>query len=315
VSRHILEPIHGVVHDYFSRDLVPVLSVDAGDNVTVSSLDARGYLEQPSAAGAFGQTFLPGARGHALSGPIFVREAQPGHALAVTLVSLRTGTWGWTTADDPDQSFTRSLGNSHDGLIAMHWQLDPDARVGTNDLGLAVNLHPFLGVIGVAPAEEGEFSTVPPRYCGGNIDCKDLVEGSVLYLPVSVEGALLSLGDGHARQGDGEVSGTAIECRMTTEVTLSVVAEPLLPTPYAKTPTSRLTFGFDPDLNRAGAAALNAMLTWVRSLYSVTRGEALALASAVVDLRITQVANGVWGVHASLADDALWRLDASPHPA
>jgi acetamidase/formamidase len=250
-----------------------------------------------------------------LSGPIFVRDARPGQALAVTLVSLRPGTWGWTTAGDSDQTFTTSLGNTHDGVIALDWHLDPDARIGTNNLGFAVNLHPFLGVIGVAPAEEGEFSTVPPRYCGGNIDCKDLVEGSVLYLPVSVEGALLSLGDGHARQGDGEVSGTAIECRMITEARLTIVADPVLPTPYAKTSTGRITFGFDANLNTAAAAALNAMLTWMGSLISVTRAEALALASAVVDLRITQVANEVWGVHAVLADDALWRLNGRPLPA
>jgi acetamidase/formamidase len=315
LSRHILEPVRGAVHDYFSRDLPPVLYVDSGDTVTVKSLDARGYLDAPTAAGAFGETFLPGGRGHALSGPIFVRDARPGQALAVTLVSLRPGTWGWTTADDSDQTFTTSLGSTHDGVIALHWHLDPDARIGTNNLGFAVNLHPFLGVIGVAPAEEGEFSTVPPRYCGGNIDCKDLVEGSVLYLPVSVEGALLSLGDGHARQGDGEVSGTAIECRMITEARLTIVADPVLPTPYAKTSTGRITFGFDANLNTAAAAALNAMLTWMGSLISVTRAEALALASAVVDLRITQVANEVWGVHAVLADDALWRLNGRPLPA
>jgi acetamidase/formamidase len=297
--------VHGVVHDYFSRDLAPVLYVDSADTVTVNSLDARGYLEEPSAVGAFGATFLPGARGHALCGPIFVRDARPGHALAIRLVNLRTGTWGWTTAGDPAERFTTSLGGSHDGLIALQWRLDPDAHIGTNNLGFAVDLHPFLGVIGVAPAEEGDFSTTPPRYCGGNLDCKDLVQDSVLYLPVSVEGALLSVGDGHARQGDGEVSGTAIECPMTTEIELTVVADPVVTTPYAKTPTGRLTFGFDTNLDTAAAAALNAMLTWVEKLYAVTRTQALALASAVVDLRITQVANGVWGVHAVLADDAL----------
>jgi acetamidase/formamidase len=273
--------------------------------VTVTSLDARGYLREPSAPGAFGETFLPGARGHALCGPIFVREARPGHALAIKLVNLTPGEWGWTEAGDPAERFTDYLGGSPDGLTALHWRLDAAGRIGTSDLGLAVELRPFLGVIGLAPAEHGEFSTTPPRYCGGNIDCKDLIEGSVLYLPVSVEGALLSVGDGHARQGDGEVSGTAIECPMTTELHLTVVADPVVGTPYAKTPTSRITFGFDETLDKAAAAAMNAMLTWMEKLLLVTRAQALAMASVVVDLRVTQVANGVWGVHAVLADGAI----------
>jgi acetamidase/formamidase len=192
-------------------------------------------------------------------------------------------------------------------MVALQWRLDSQMQVATNNLGFSVDMRPFLGVIGLAPAEDGEFSTTPPRYCGGNLDCKDLVQGSVLYLPVSVEGALLSVGDGHARQGDGEVSGSAIECATTAELQLTVVAAPVVTTPHAKTPSSRITFGFDRDLNSASAAALDAMLTWMEGLFAVTRSEALALASTVVDLRITQVANGVWGVHAVLEDDALRR--------
>jgi acetamidase/formamidase len=307
LTHHFLEPRPGTVHDYFSRALPPVLHVDSGDTVTVTSLDARGYLEEPTAPGEFGETFLPGARGHALCGPIFVRSALPGTALAINLVSLRTGDWGWTIGGDRKDRFMGYLDTSTAPMVALQWRLDSQMQVATNNLGFSVDMRPFLGVIGLAPAEDGEFSTTPPRYCGGNLDCKDLVRGSVLYLPVSVEGALLSVGDGHARQGDGEVSGSAIECPTTAELQLTVVAAPVVTTPYAKTPTSRITFGFDRDLNSASAAALDAMLTWMEGLFAVTRSEALALASTVVDLRITQVANGVWGVHAVLEDDALRR--------
>ena len=298
LTHHFLEPRPGTVHDYFSRALPPVLHVDSGDTVTVTSLDARGYLEEPTADGEFGETFLPGARGHALCGPIFVRSALPGTALAINLVNLRTGDWGWTIGGDRKERFMDYLDTSTAPMVALQWRLDSQTQVATTNLGFSVDMRPFLGVIGLAPAEDGEFSTTPPRYCGGNLDCKDLVRGSVLYLPVSVEGALLSVGDGHARQGDGEVSGSAIECPTTAELQL---------TPYAKTPSSRITFGFDRDLNIASAAALDAMLTWMEGLFAVTRSEALALASTVVDLRITQVANGVWGVHAVLEDDALRR--------
>jgi acetamidase/formamidase len=305
MAHHFLEPTDGVVHDFFSRALAPVLYIDSGDTVTVRSLDARGYLQEPETPGAFGDTFLPGSRGHALCGPIFVRSARPGTAVAVRLVKLTPNDWGWTVAGDHESAFMDCLGIPTDVMVALHWRLDSESQVGTNNLGFSVDLHPFLGVIGVAPAEAGEHSTTPPRYCGGNIDCKDLIQGSVLYLPVAVDGALLSVGDGHARQGDGEVSGTAIECGMTTELEVSVVPDPVLTTPYATTPSGRITFGFDEDLNEASAAALNAMLTWMEQLFTVSRTEALALASSVVDLRVTQVANGVWGVHAVLADDAL----------
>ena len=110
------------------------------------------------------------------------------------------------------------------------------------------------------PAEPGEHSTTPPRTLGGgNLDCRELVAGSTLYLPVTVPGAALCLGDGHAAQGDGEVSGTAIECGMTSTVTLSLVDEPPLSTIHAVTPAGRLTFGFSAELNEAMTAALNAI--------------------------------------------------------
>ena len=140
---------------------------------------------------------------------------------------------------------------------------------------------------------------------GGNIDCRELTAGSTLFLPVTVTGALLHLGDGHAAQGDGEVGGTAIECGMTTTVTLDVLRDAPVPGIHAVTPTSRITFGFDEDLSRASSEALGAMLTWLQQLHGLERKAALALASAVVDLRVTQIANRTWGVHAVLGLDAV----------
>jgi acetamidase/formamidase len=160
-------------------------------------------------------------------------------------------------------------------------------------------------VIGLPPAEPGEHSTIPPRPCGGNIDCRELVAGATLYLPITVPDALLCVGDGHGAQGDGEVSGTAIECGMTTELVIDVEPEPALTTAHAMTPAGRITFGFSENLNDAMADALGAMLTWLQQLYTVDRATALALASPVVDLRVTQVANQVWGVHAVLPHDAI----------
>jgi len=168
------------------------------------------------------------------------------------------------------------------------------------------NLRMVEQTLGVPPDEPGEHSTRPPRpACGGNIDCRDLVAGSTLYLPVTVSGALLCIGDGHGAQGDGEVSGTAIECGMTSEIVVDLVTDPPVPTVHAVTPTSRITFGFSEDLNEAMAAALDAMLGWMQSLFTLDKAAALALASPTVDLRVTQVANDVWGVHAVLPHDAI----------
>jgi acetamidase/formamidase len=244
-------------------------------------------------------------RGHCLVGPIAIRGAQPGMVLGVQLVSLRTDDWGWTEAKARDNALNRRLGIAGKPPSWLLWDLDPDARTGTNDRGQTVDLAPFLGVIGLPPNEPGEHRTIPPRACGGNIDCRELVAGSTLYLPVTVAGGLLCVGDGHAAQGDGEVAGTAIECGMTTEMVLDLVTAPPIATMHAVTPTSRLTFGFSEDLNEATAQALDAMLCWIQVLFDLDKPAALALASVTVDLRITQIVNEVWGVHAVLPLNAV----------
>jgi acetamidase/formamidase len=160
--------------------------------------------------------------------------------------------------------------------------------------------------MGLPPDQPGEHSTIPPRASGGgNIDCKELVAGSTLYLPVTVPDALMYLGDGHAAQGDGEVGGTAIECPMTTEAVIDLVTDRPLASIHAETPAGRITFGFDADLNVAMGDALDAMVGWLQVLFDLEKAAALALASTCVDLRITQVANQTWGVHAVLPTGVL----------
>jgi len=156
------------------------------------------------------------------------------------------------------------------------------------------------------PSEPGIHTTIPPRYCGGNIDCKELVKGSVLYLPIAVENALFSVGDGHAAQGDGEVFGTAIECPMEmVDLTFAVREDMYLKMPRANTPAGWITFGLHEDLNEATIMALEGMLELIQDLYHVDKVEANALASIFVDLRITQIVNFVKGVHAVLPHGAI----------
>src|SRR5438477_1843029 len=188
----------------------------------------------------------------------------------------------------------------------LAWTLDADNMMARNRLGHISALHPFMGVMGMPPDEPGVQPTAPPRPCGGNIDCKELVAGSTLYLPISVPGALFSVGDGHAVQADGEVSGTAIECPMErVELTFRLNDTLRITTPWANTPAGWLTLGFHEDLNEATYIALQAMLDLLTSRYRMERAEALAMASLLVDMRITQIVNGVRGVHALLPHGAI----------
>jgi acetamidase/formamidase len=222
--------------------------------------------------------------------------------LAVEIVSLTPDTWGWTSSPGaPGSPVPARLGLARTDPAFLLWEIDAEAGTATANGKYTRSLAPFLGVTGVTPAAPGCHSTIPPRAeAGGNIDCKELVAGSVLYLPVNVDGGLLYLGDGHGAQGDGESCGTAIECGMTTEAVVSVAGERPLRCVHAETPAGLVTFGFSADLNEAMGDALDAMVTWMAELYGTSRAEALALASTCVDLRVTQVVNITWGVHALL---------------
>lgn len=306
MAEHRLDSVPDTVTDVFSRDLPAVLTVDPGDTVVVHSLDAAGHLERQRTPGESRPKLISDRRGHCLVGPIAVRGAEPGMALAVRMESLRPDEWGWTVAASGDTPLNRRLGLTDAEPSWLLWELDADKLTGTNQHAHTVSLAPFLGVIGMPPAEPGEHSTIPPRALGGgNIDCRELVAGSTLYLPVTVEDALLCVGDGHGTQGDGEVCGTAVECGMTTRLTLELETAPPIPTAHAVTPAGRITFGFSEDLNEASAAALDAMLGWMTSSFGLDKATALALASATVDLRVTQVANRTWGVHAVLPTGAV----------
>ena len=303
-----LVPDQHTLHGTFSRDFAPVLTIDPGDTVVYRTLDAGWGLEPPRADGSERRRFAPRDperdAGHALCGPIAVRGAQPGMVLAVRVNALRPGPYGWTWAGGSPSVAGARLGIARE--TTLRWTLDADALTGRDQFGHLIDLHPFMGVMGLPPAEPGLHPTAPPRATGGNIDCKELGVGSTLYLPISVPGALFSVGDGHAAQGDGEVSKTAVECPMEqVSLTFDLADGPALATPRADTPAGWITFGFHTDLNEATLLALDDMLDLLGTLHGVERPEALALASVLIDLHVTQIANGVHGVHALLPHGAL----------
>src|ERR1700754_705542 len=177
MAEHRLDPTPDTVTNVFSRDLSPVVTVDPGH-----TLDASGHLERQTTPGEQRPKMFDGKRGHCLAGPIEVRGAEPGMMLAVRLLSLRPGEWGWTVAG-ADTPLNQRLGAAGGPPTWLLWEIDADKGVALNQHGLSVDLAPFLGVIGLPPDEAGEHSTIPPRASGGNIDCRDLVVGSTPHPP------------------------------------------------------------------------------------------------------------------------------------
>jgi acetamidase/formamidase len=298
------------LHGHFSRDLEPVLTIEPGDSIAFSAPDAGWGIGPLQDEGGTRERFAPRDpeldRGHPLIGPVEVRGARPGQTLVVDIDEVRVGTWGITDAGGWSAPLNERLGVADGKPATLAWALDAGSALGRDQAGRTVALRPFLGVIGMPPPEPGVHSTGPPRVSGGNIDCKELVAGTTLYLPIPVDGALLSAGDCHAAQGDGEVSQLAIECGLErAQLTISVRDDLPLSTPIARTDDAWLTFGFDEDLDEAAALAIEAMLELMGREHDVERREALALASVVVDLRVTQMVNGARGVHAMLPHDAI----------
>ena len=307
MALHELPLERRTLHGHFSLDLEPVASVEPGDSVAFATLDA-GW----GSAGEAGerQLFKPRRRrldsGHALVGPVEVRGAKAGGTLAVTVEELQVGSYGWTSAGGWRSFLNTRLGLDQGDTTRLWWLLDADAGTGTDEGGHTVDLRPFLGVMGMPPPESGVHATGPPRVHGGNLDCTELGVGATLFLPIPVDGARFSAGDGHARQGDGEVCGTAIECPMErVRLRLDLRDDVAVRTPVARTADAWIVLGVHRDVDRAVADAVDGMLDVMVREHGVERRQALALASVVVDVRVTQMVNGVRGAHAVLRDGAL----------
>lgn len=271
----------------------PVASVGSGEVIDFDCLDAsNGQLTADSTSGDLAT--LDFASVDQVTGPVEVVGAEPGDTLQIDLLEFEPADWGWT-ASIP--GFGLLADDFPDGAYKVT-RYDPAAERAEFWPGVRVPLAPFCGEVGVAPAS-GPLSTIPPDVHGGNMDTRHLVAGTTLYLPVFHAGARLSMGDGHATQGDGEVSGTAIETPMRARVRVTVRKDLHVTAPEfvaAPDPHSALrngaryaTDGIGPDLMTAARDAVRRMIEWLGREHGLEPMQAYLLASVVVDLRISEI--------------------------
>jgi acetamidase/formamidase len=290
---------------YFDATLEPALTIASGDEVVINSisggpmnLPGSGFYVPPELLDihAAGPPAMPG---HILTGPVAVAGAKAGDVLQVDIldVSLRQD-WGFNYHGPLKGTLPNDFPNHYHTIIP----LDAARGVAAMPWGLELKLAPFFGVMGVAPPPTwGRISTIEPRVHGGNIDNKELVAGTTLYLPVFTDGALFSCGDGHGAQGDGEVCVTAIETALQGRFRLTVLRDQNLTYPQAETPTHYITMGMAPDLDNCVEMALRDMITLVSTRAKISREDAYMLCSLAGDLRITQTVNREKGVHMMMA--------------
>jgi acetamidase/formamidase len=289
---------------YFDAGLSPLLTVDSGDTVTISTISGGPEVMPkppfviPEALSTLHAMQRPKLPGHICTGPVEIRGAKAGHVLEVRIKGIELHyDWGFTYV----APLKGALPDDFDEMHLMHIPLDRERMTGRMPWGLELPLKPFFGVMAVAPpASWGALSTLPPRRNGGNLDNKELVAGTTLYLPIHVDGALFSVGDGHGVQGDGEVCVTAIETGLIGTFELHLRENMRLTWPLAETPTHIMTMAFDPDLDNCVVIALRDMIDLIVARTGITKAEAYALCSLAADLRITQVVNGNKGVHVML---------------
>ncbi|HMF93085.1 MAG TPA: acetamidase/formamidase family protein [Vicinamibacterales bacterium] len=308
---HDLKLLPENVHwGYYDPAVKPVLRIASGDTVRVEAMVARGLQrlraagvredEIPDALKVVERTVTergPGA--HPLTGPIYVEGAEPGDALEVKIVAFEfLHPYGVS-------GFIPGGGTLPEDFPYVKFHLVRfDSRAGTATFapGVTLKLAPFFGSIGVAPNPlVGRISSGPPGPHAGNLDNKELVAGSTLYIPVQVPGALLSMGDGHAMQGDGEVTLTALETSLRGTVQIAVRKGPRLRWPRAETPTHYIAMGLHTDLDEAAKLATREMIDFLVAEKKMSRDEAYVLCSVAADLHVTQLVDGTKGVHAMLA--------------
>jgi len=317
---HVLTPSPDtVVWGYYWSETPPVLDIKSGDFVKVSTL----LTSNPAELQRIGiapdeieeelvavQSVDDRGKGpHVLTGPISVEGAEPGDVLEVRIRSIELAIpYGYNRIGDPgflsDEIFIRKV---------RAIRLDREKMIAHFTPGIEIPLRPFFGSMGVAPPKEaGKISSAPPWIHAGNLDNKELIPGTTLFIPVHVKGANFLIGDGHAAQGNGEVDLTAIETSLIGKLQFIVRKDMALTWPRAETPTHIITMGTDRNLTAATKIALREMLHYLTTDKNLPMEDAYPLISIAVDLSITQLVDGRKGVHAMLPKPIFVSGEASP---
>lgn len=296
MNQHHPQTIHShQTHLGWNNALPPQVFIAPGDTIEVHTADAFGGQLFPNTA-ARDMLAMDASRFCPLNGPIHVDGAEPGDALKVTILDLTPSGEGWT-AIIPTFGLLADQFNEP----ALHrWQYEPTTLApAAYGRTARVPLKPFIGTIGVAPGTPGQHSVVPPRRVGGNMDIRDLGAGVKLWLPIEAKGALLSLGDTHAAQGDGEVCGTAIESCLTVTLKIELAKQMPLRFPLFETPGPvsrhldrkgyRVTTGIGPDLMENARVAVTSMIELLMKMQGMAAAEAYMLCSVCGDLRISDI--------------------------
>jgi len=297
-----------VVWGYYSAKAKAVLTVHSGDTVRMQTLSTCGPTERMEEEGVEAKDIPPynadiyrevkdkGPGGHILTGPVDIAEAEPGDVLEVQILKI-----------DIDVPFACNGFGAGRGFLPNDYPygrrkiipLDREKMIAHFAPGIDIPLHPFFGSMGVAPPESaGRYDSAPPWMHAGNMDNKELVAGTTLYIPVHAKGALFEAGDGHAGQGNGEVDITAMETFLTGTFRFIVHKDQHLLWPRAETPTSYISMGFSPDLKEATTLAVRDMINFLVDQKHLSRDDAYMLTSVAVDVDITQLVDGNVGVHA-----------------
>jgi acetamidase/formamidase len=296
-----------VAWGYYVSTKAPALRIASGDFVDVTTMitNSPRRLEsvgvppeeiQQALRDIYEQVTDRGPGGHILTGPIYVEEAEPGDVLEVRIVSIDLAiSYGYNGCS----GFLRENCGEQRTKI---FRFDTERMVAPFGSGIEIPLRPFFGSMGVAPPPaSGRISSNPPWIHAGNMDNKELVAGTTLYIPVHAKGALFQVGDGHAAQGDGEVDQTAIETSLHGRLQFIVHKDRKLSWPRAETSTHFIVMGMDENLTRATQIAVQEMIDFLMEHQQLERGDAYALASIAADLRITELVDGNVGVHMMIA--------------
>lgn len=294
-----------VAWGYYSAAAKPVLRVQSGDTVEIqtvsgspSRLEAAGLPSnqiEPELGAIYDEVKDRGPGGHLLTGPIYIEGAEPGDVLEVRIKEVRLAVPYAYNSFRPGAGF---LPDDFPSARTKIVPLDRERMVARFAPGIEIPLHPFFGSMGVAPPiENGRINSAPPWIHAGNLDNKELVAGTTLYIPVHAPGALFEVGDGHAGQGDGEVDITALETSLTGVFQFIVRKDMHLKWPRAETPTHYITMGLNQDLTEAARLAVRETIDFLVNEKHLSREDAYMLTSVAVDFVITQLVDGTKGVH------------------